>query len=63
MMEPKAKIRITMDGSEIVVDEGMTILEAARQNGVHIPTLCHHSDLPNWGGCRLCVVEVDEAPG
>jgi NADH dehydrogenase/NADH:ubiquinone oxidoreductase subunit G len=61
-MEPKAKIRVTIDGSEIVVDEGLTILEAARQNGVHIPTLCHHRDLSNWGGCRLCVVEVDEAP-
>lgn len=61
-MEPKAKIRVTIDGSEIVIDEGMTILEVARQNGVYIPTLCHHSDLSSWGGCRLCVVEVDEAP-
>ncbi len=61
-MEPKAKIRLTIDSNEITVDTGITILEAARQNDIHIPTLCHHPALSNWGGCRMCVVQVDGAP-
>ena len=56
------KVNLKIDDREIVVDEGTTILDAAQQNGIHIPTLCHHPCLSNWGGCRLCVVEVDGAP-
>jgi formate dehydrogenase major subunit len=55
---PKLKI----DGKEVVVAEGTTILDAARRNGIEIPTLCHHPDLSRWGGCRLCVVEIDGSP-
>lgn len=55
------KISITLDGEAILVDEGITVLEAAKQNGVHIPTLCHHPALSGWGGCRMCVVEIDGA--
>lgn len=36
-----SKINITLNGSEYAVEQGVTILEAARENGVHIPTLCH----------------------
>ena len=54
--------KITIDGQEIFVDPGITILEAARQKDIHIPTLCHHPALSNRGGCRMCVVEVDGAP-
>ena len=61
-MEDKAKIKLTIDGTEVTVDEGMTILEAAKANDVHIPTLCHHPALSSWGGCRMCLVEVDGAP-
>ncbi|MBL7175027.1 MAG: molybdopterin-dependent oxidoreductase [Desulfobacteraceae bacterium] len=61
-MEGKAKIRLTIDGEEILADEGTTILEAAQQSGIHIPTLCHHHALSSRGGCRICVVEVDGAP-
>ncbi|MBN1106407.1 MAG: (2Fe-2S)-binding protein [Deltaproteobacteria bacterium] len=61
-MEKKAKISITIDGRELMVDQGSTILEAAREHGISIPTLCHHPAVSNWGGCRLCVVEVDHAP-
>jgi formate dehydrogenase major subunit len=57
-----SKVKITIDGKELVVDGGITVLEAARLNGIAIPTLCHHPDLTPWGGCRLCVVEVDGAP-
>jgi len=56
------KITITIDGKEVMVQEGMTILEAAQENGIPIPTLCHHPSLTDWGGCRLCVVQVDGSP-
>jgi formate dehydrogenase major subunit len=54
-------IQITIDGRQVTVDASVTILEAARQHGIDIPTLCHHPALSNWGGCRLCVVEVDQS--
>ena len=61
-MEEKAKIRLTIDGKEVTAAEGVTILDAAQRNGIDIPTLCHHPALSNWGGCRMCTVEVDGAP-
>ena len=62
-MEAEHKtIKITMDEKELVVPDGITILEAAQRNNIHIPTLCHHPALSNWGGCRMCVVEVDGSP-
>jgi len=61
-MEATAQISLRIDGQEVVVPEGVTILEAARRNGIRIPTLCHHEALSPYGGCRLCVVEVDGAP-
>ena len=62
-MEANQKtVKITMDEKELVVPDGITILEAAQRNAIHIPTLCHHPALTNWGGCRLCVVEVDGSP-
>ena len=61
-MEEKSKVRLTIDGKEVVAAEGATILEAAQQSGITIPTLCHHPAISNWGGCRMCVVEVDGAP-
>ena len=56
------QVAVTIDGRHLSVPEGMTILEAARQNSIRIPTLCHHPALSAWGGCRLCVVEVDGSP-
>lgn len=56
------QITATIDGRLLSVPEGITILEAARQNGIRIPTLCHHPGLSAWGGCRLCLVEVDGSP-
>ncbi len=61
-MTQKTEIKLIIDDVEVIVEEGTTILEAARQIGVHIPTLCHHPALSPYGGCRLCVVEVDGAP-
>ena len=48
-----------IDGKEVRAQEGMTVLEAARAAGVGIPTLCHHEVLEPFGGCRLCIVEVE----
>ena len=63
MMESNQKsVKIIMDGKALTVPEGVTILEAAQRNAIPIPTLCHHPALSNWGGCRMCVVEVDGSP-
>lgn len=51
-------VNLTINAEKIKVAEGTTVLEAARQAGVHIPTLCHHPDLSPYGACRLCLVEV-----
>ncbi|WP_408998294.1 molybdopterin-dependent oxidoreductase [Syntrophus buswellii] len=52
------KIRITMNGSEVLAPQGVTILDAAKSVGINIPTLCHHPKLEPIGACRICVVEV-----
>ncbi len=49
---------ISMNGRALDVQEGRTVLEAARDNGIEIPTLCAHPDLHPVGSCRLCIVEV-----
>jgi len=56
------KVSLTINEKDILADPGLTILEAAKENNITIPTLCHHPALSNWGGCRLCVVEVDGSP-
>jgi bidirectional [NiFe] hydrogenase diaphorase subunit len=54
-----SEIRLEIDGREVRATEGMTVLEAARAAGIPIPTLCHHDALEPFGGCRLCLVEVE----
>jgi NADH dehydrogenase/NADH:ubiquinone oxidoreductase subunit G len=54
------KIRFTIDGKEVEAREGWTVLDTARQNGVHIPTLCFHEAVKTSGACRLCVVEAKQ---
>jgi formate dehydrogenase beta subunit len=56
-------ISLTVDGREIEVWKGATVLEAAQEAGIYIPTLCHHPDLPPYGACRLCIVEIEGMPG
>ena len=55
-------ITLTIDGKTIVAERGMTILQAARRGGIHIPTLCDHPALPVAGACRICLVEVERSP-
>src|SRR3990172_12106020 len=52
------KVTLTIDGVEVVTDKGTTILQAALQNNIYIPHLCHHPDLNPAGVCRLCMVEA-----
>ena len=57
------KLGITIDNKPCRVDEGLTILEAAGCSDVYIPKLCAHKDLTPFGGCRMCIVEVDGIRG
>lgn len=54
-------VSITIDGKQIRVPEGTTVLRAAESAGIKIPTLCDHPQLTPYGGCRLCLVEVEGA--
>jgi len=55
-------MRIKINGREITVEAGKTILAVAREIGIHIPTLCYDERLEPYGGCRLCLVEVKGVP-
>ena len=54
-----AEIKLTINGKECTAKEGMTILQAAKENGIEIPTLCHFEGIEGRANCRLCVVEVE----
>lgn len=56
-------ITITIDNKQIETDENTSILEAALNNGIYIPHLCHHPDLPELGACKLCIVEIEGVEG
>jgi NADH dehydrogenase/NADH:ubiquinone oxidoreductase subunit G len=51
-------VKLTIDGREIKSDEGQTILQVARDNGIDIPTLCYNEAIEPYGACRLCMVEI-----
>jgi formate dehydrogenase alpha subunit len=57
--EVMAMVTLTIDGRPVQADAGATVLEAALAAGIDIPRLCHHPELSAWGGCRLCLVEVE----
>ncbi len=52
------KIKISINGVSVEIEPGTSILDAARQTGVIIPTLCYHKDLCVAGNCRVCVIEI-----
>ena len=56
-------INLTIDGLNVSVPEGTTILEAARTAGIDIPTLCFLKDINEAGDCRMCIVEVEGRKG
>ena len=55
-------IALTINGLDVSVEDGATVLEAARFLGFPIPTLCHMDGLSPYGACRLCVVEIGQGP-
>jgi predicted molibdopterin-dependent oxidoreductase YjgC len=56
-------MKITINNRLIETGNAITILDAARQNDINIPSLCAHPELTPYGGCRLCIVEIDGKKG
>ena len=52
-------VKLTIDGREVLVPEGSTILEAAASVGIAIPTLCYLKNINEISACRICLVEVE----
>lgn len=52
-------VNITIDGKALGVPEGTSVLEAARQAGIYIPSLCYHPKISITGACRVCIVEIN----
>ncbi len=57
------KIHLTIDGKNIQVACGTTVLEAAREAGIYVPTLCYDPHLEPYGACRLCIVKIEGMRG
>ncbi|MGI6095318.1 MAG: FAD-dependent oxidoreductase [Lachnospiraceae bacterium] len=57
-----SEIKVIINGQECVGQAGDTILKIAENNGIHIPTLCHHESVKKYGACGLCVVEAENVP-
>ena len=57
-------INLTINGKEVSVEPGTSILKAAQQMNIKIPTMCYNDDLPAWASCGICVVKnVDPRTG
>ncbi|MCL6639464.1 MAG: (2Fe-2S)-binding protein [Firmicutes bacterium] len=56
-----ADVTLTIDGIQVTVPKGATVLEAAEKAGIFIPTFCHDPELSKPGACRICVVEIKGA--
>ena len=56
-----AQIELTIDGMKVSVPPGTTVFDAARMNGIRIPTLCHQQNETPVGVCRVCVVDIEKA--
>lgn len=58
MIKGRNMIELSIDNKKVEIEEGTTILQAAKKIGIKIPTLCYHEGLPPYGVCGLCIVEV-----
>jgi len=63
MSKQNEMITINIDNQILEVQKGLTILQAAERNDIYIPSLCAHKDLTPFGGCRMCIVEVEGMRG
>jgi NADH-quinone oxidoreductase subunit G len=61
-VQSPASVTLTIEGRQVTVPAGTSILEAAKQAGILIPHYCYHPGLPVAGVCRMCLVEVEKAP-
>jgi NADH-quinone oxidoreductase subunit G len=55
-------VSLTIDGQQITVDKGKTVLQAAIENGISVPYYCYHPGLGIDGSCRVCVVKIEKMP-
>ena len=58
-VETVTQVTVRIDGADVAVDEGATILDACTQHGIDTPTICYAENLTPVNACRLCVVEVE----
>ena len=58
-----ALVNITINGEKLQCQAGQTVLQAARAANIDIPTLCDHPAVTPWGGCRMCLVEIEKQRG
>ena len=56
-------VSLTVDGREVTVSAGASVLAAAHAADIYVPTLCHDDDLEPYGACRLCIVQIEGARG
>jgi len=61
MSDDNNKVTLTIDGQQVSVPRGTTVLDAARSLGIEIPTFCWHPKLKPAGACRICYVEIEKA--
>ena len=54
--------KLTIDGKELEVEDGLTVIQACEKAGVEIPRFCYHEKLSIAGNCRMCLVEMERAP-
>src|SRR5260370_23674148 len=59
---PDELVSLTIDGVPVRVPKGTLVIEAAKQAGVLVPHYCYHPGLPVAGLCRMCLVEIEQAP-
>jgi NADH dehydrogenase/NADH:ubiquinone oxidoreductase subunit G len=58
-VETVTQVTVRIDGADVAVDEGATILDACTQHGIDTPTICYAENLTPVNACRVCVVEVE----
>jgi predicted molibdopterin-dependent oxidoreductase YjgC len=56
----KSTVNLTINGQKVEARAGQTVLEAAEEAGIYIPTLCHHPALEPIGACRMCMIEISK---
>ena len=61
--KPVKTIKLTINGRDVIVPRGGTVLQAIQEAGIYVPTLCYDPDLKPYGACRLCIVQIEGMRG